>query len=173
MRTTLSLASLALCALTAGVEAADTRVDWVDIVQCQGADGTAEFRDRCPAGMQRLGERRIRTTNPVVATVEAAAKSNPVTLYVVPECDACDLVRNRLKARELPYTEKDVQDDPVSQEELKAASGGLTVPALVVGGEVVRGYSSDAVDSALDAAGYPPATPAPVAEPAATTAATP
>jgi len=86
---------------------------------------------------------------------QLAAAVNPVTLYSVPVCDACDLVRNILDKNEVPYTEKTATEDVEVQQELIAKSGQLSVPVLVVGDKVVHGYSSNTIRDQLANAGYP------------------
>ena len=88
-------------------------------------------------------------------TAAEVAADNPVFLYTVPNCDACDLVRNLLSTRGIPVNEKNVEDNSANQDELKAKTGGMSVPALVVGGSALSGYNRSAIDAALKQAGYP------------------
>jgi glutaredoxin len=131
-------------------------VSAVTVVECVDADGNTSFRDQCPPGSSQKGKKEISglggNDGPDLSAVAAA---NPITLYTVPDCDACDLTRNALSGRDLPFTEKNVQDNAEMQEELKTATGGLTVPGIVIGDKVLTGYSRDAIDSALNGAGYP------------------
>jgi glutaredoxin len=127
----------------------------VTVLECVDADGTSSFRDKCPPGTTKKGEKQLLGVGGDDApSIDELATTNPITLFSVPNCDACDLVRSRLDSRKLPYTEKNVQDDAALQEEMKAATGGLTVPAVTIGSKVLTGYSADALDGALDAAGY-------------------
>jgi glutaredoxin len=84
-----------------------------------------------------------------------AARNFPVTLYTSPSCkEYCSAARALLNKRGVPFTEVQVADD-ASRQELKAASGGDTVPTLVVGRSVHRGYSPDSYSALLDSARYP------------------
>ena len=134
----------------------------VKVVECVDADGNSSFRDKCPPGMTKKGEKRLFGVGGPgdEPSIEELAAAHPITLYAVPDCDACDLVRRRLDSRDLPYTEKNVQDSAELQDEMKAVTGALTVPAVVVGSKILSGYSSDALDAALETAGYPAAAPA-------------
>lgn len=127
------------------------------VVGCEDDDNPdATFRDRCPAGVKTVREHSIRVIRmPDPPAIDEIAAANPITLYTVPQCDACDLVRNMLTTNGLPFSEKDVQDNGEMQEELRAASGGLTVPATVIGTTVSTGYSRSALEAALVQAGYP------------------
>lgn len=83
-----------------------------------------------------------------------AVNKYPVTLFSIPVCDACDLVRNMLQRHGVPFTEKDANDDPAVQNELIKLSGQLSVPLLSVGKKVIYGYNSVAIENELDKAGY-------------------
>lgn len=87
--------------------------------------------------------------------IRQAASQNPIVLYSVPECDGCDLVRNYLNKRQLPFEEKDVEKDADLQKELIEVAGRLQVPALRVGPEVVKGYSRSLLNDVIGKAGYP------------------
>lgn len=84
-----------------------------------------------------------------------AIERNPVTLYSIPECDACDLVRLFLEKHAVPFAEKDIQGNLSFQQELQSASGQLTVPTILVGSDVVDGYSRSGIRKALTDNGYP------------------
>jgi len=84
-----------------------------------------------------------------------AVRNFPVTLYTAPSCtEYCVAARALLNKRGVPFTEVQVADD-ASRQELKAASGGDTVPTLVVGHSVHSGYSPDSYSALLDSARYP------------------
>ena len=87
------------------------------------------------------------------AVIDAVTKY-PITLFSVPVCDACDLVRNILQRHDLPFTEKDANNDPAIQNELIKLSGQLSVPLLSVGKKVIYGYNSLAIENELTKAGY-------------------
>lgn len=80
--------------------------------------------------------------------------SYPITLYTTPGCEACAEARKLLNARGLPFKEVSVTDDPQLQE-LKKVVGSTSVPALIVGSTVQRGYEPGLYHGLLDAAGYP------------------
>jgi len=84
-----------------------------------------------------------------------AIERNPVTLYSIPQCDACDLVRLFLENHSVPFAEKDIQGNLSSQQELQSVSGQLTVPTILVGSDVVDGYSRSGIRKALTDNGYP------------------
>lgn len=89
--------------------------------------------------------------------VSLAAKNFPVKLYTAPNCrDSCDMARNALNKRGVPFTEVSVRDQ-ATNEELKSVVGASEVPALVVGRTVQKGFEQGSYDALLDSAGYPKA----------------
>jgi len=144
----LTLAIL-FCGLSAGAPART-------VVECVDPDGDMSIRDFCPPDYFQKAEKHVRgLLGPRGPSIAAAAAANPIALYTVPDCDACDLARNALQTRNIPYAEIDVQDDSEKQEAMRAKTGNLTVPAILIGERVLSGYSRDAIDGALIEAGYP------------------
>lgn len=87
--------------------------------------------------------------------LKEAARNYPVVLYSAPECKpGCDVVRELLSKRGVPYREVSVKDAETSSQ-LKKATGDDKVPALTVGTLTYAGYDVDSLNSALDTAGYP------------------
>ena len=144
----------------------------VTVVECVDAGGNTSFRDKCPPGTTKAGHKVLLGVSPTKAkSTREITTDNPVVLYSVTNCDACDLVRNALSTRSTPFNEKNVQDDAASQNELKSKTGNLTVPSVLIGATVLTGYNRSALDSALSQAGYPrpdaaavPGTPPPEAQ---------
>lgn len=141
----------------------------VTVVECADSDGHSSFRDKCPPGTTKTGDKKLIgvSSNKTKTAAEIAADS-PNFLYTVTNCDACDLVRNALSKRGVPINEKNVEDNTANQDEMKAKIGNMTVPALVIGSTVLTGYNRSAIDGALNQAGYPvPAAAAATSTPAA------
>ncbi|MEY2632806.1 MAG: hypothetical protein RIR00_1460 [Pseudomonadota bacterium] len=90
-------------------------------------------------------------------TLRIAAKRHPVVLYTGAECiTECQMARDLLKKRGVPFTEKPMQ----SQEdlnELRNLAGDAFVPSLKVGKEFCRGFIAATYQTLLDKAGYPSA----------------
>ena len=130
----------------------------VTVVECVDGDGKTSFRDTCPPGMsvqstRQFGRERNDDEKP---SVEEVAREHPVVLYAAPNCDACDLVRNQLQSRNVPFDEKDPSDDLDIQAEVATLTGGpITVPTIAVGAMKFTGYHRNELNSALDQAGYP------------------
>jgi glutaredoxin len=126
---------------------------WVD------DQGKVHYSDTPPPASAKSSQKKNLKGNAVGAQqsyeLTQAMKESPVTLYTHPDCkDACQLARGVLNQRGIPFTEVQTVD-PQGLEKLKALSGGITVPVMVVGGLVEKSVSESAYNSALDVAGYP------------------
>jgi len=149
------LVLLAAAAAVCGVAQAQ-QYRWVD------QNGKTQFGDTPPPP----GAKDVRRTNvtsakpaPAQQPFELARlqKDFPVTLYTSPPCkEGCELARDALGKRGVPFKEVQVFD-PDTNDELKRVSGGLDVPTLLVGRSVQRGFEQGAFDALLDSAGYPKA----------------
>ena len=87
--------------------------------------------------------------------LNTAVQASPVSLYSIPACDACDLVRLFLDNNAVPYAEKNIRGNETLQQELKEISGELTVPTVVIGDKVIDGYSKSALRETLIDKNYP------------------
>lgn len=101
---------------------------------------------------------------------QLAAKNYPVTLYTSPECaEPCKEARDLLAKRGVPHRAVEVSDQKTF-DELKRATGSNSVPVMLVGTAMEKGFEESRYHAALDAAGYPRegpplAAPAPAAAP--------
>jgi glutaredoxin len=83
-------------------------------------------------------------------------KQYPIKLFTTPDCEGCDLARKLLNARGLPFDEVSVTTQQ-QLTELKEQAGTGSVPAMIVGSTVQKGFEETAYNKLLDAAGYPKA----------------
>lgn len=113
--------------------------------------GAKEVRVRGAAG-SAAGTPQAAGSEPYA--IQIARKNYPVTLYSTPGCEACDEARKLLNARGVPFKEVSVNDEK-QLEELKTAVGSNSVPSVIVGGTVQKGFEEGAYHRILDAAGYP------------------
>ncbi len=76
-----------------------------------------------------------------------------VIMYMTRWCGFCVRTKRYLDAREIPYTEVDVDDHPEFDERIMRASGGSrTLPTLEIGGALLVNPSPAAIEAALAAA---------------------
>jgi glutaredoxin len=89
--------------------------------------------------------------------LQQAARNFPVTIYTSKECgEPCKQGLAYLKKRGVPYTEKVVAKQG-EIEELTKLAGAPSVPVMVVGVAIQKGYGEQSWSEALDTAGYPKA----------------
>ncbi len=127
-----------------------------------GPDGSVTYTDRPPVASNVKVTPLGRSGAPVPAApastlpaeLRAVAQRHPVTLYTSNNCQPCDSGRRLLQQRGVPYTEKRVTTDEDAQA-LERIVGGLTVPAVTIGAQPLRGFAEADWISFLDAAGYP------------------
>lgn len=128
---------------------------WVD------KDGNVSYHDRPPPSAEgyRVESRDFKLGGGSgQATSAAAGKASeqfPVVVYTVPQCSSCDLARAYLDRRKVPFADKDVAKDVSLQKELVDKTGSLTVPTIMVGEKIMKGYMESLLAGELDAAGYP------------------
>jgi len=124
----------------------------VTIVECEDSLGERSFQASCPPGSTQINARVIHAgSNSDVSTDNSSINA---TLYVVPECDPCEDVREFLQSRNVRVTVKDVSFEQVMQEELQALTGTLRAPVVVIGETIISGYKRSDLLAALVAAGY-------------------
>ena len=146
-----------------------TQVYAVKILECVDEAGNKTFQDRCPPGTTQAGEKKFYTGKEPTASEN---KSVAVTFYSIPECDACDLVRNLLDKYGASITEKNVKTDVGLQKELQektGAQGTLSVPTVIIGDQVIIGYKKQDIINSLETTGLEDQQPGEEAETAEAT----
>jgi glutaredoxin len=87
--------------------------------------------------------------------LDRAIQYSPVTMYAIKKCKPCDQAREQLNKRKIPFTEKDPTSDKALYKEFQDLGGANVVPVIKVGDAVVNEYTSQALEDALNSAGYP------------------
>ena len=105
---------------------------------------------------ERIARAAVLANRPGARTAakEPAAKSNEVIVYGTSWCAFCKKARAFLKARGVPFIDKDVEKDKAAVEELtqKAMAARVRpdgVPVLDVKGTLILGYDEQAIVRAL------------------------
>ncbi len=128
-------------------------------------DGNVTYQDQPPPGEATvIQDDTLDATSPASGAAansaqQSAAEANPVTLYSVPICNTCDLVRMVLELNKVPFQEKNADRSQEVQQELEAKAGQLTVPILVIGEKVLTGFNRPEIMQELQIAGYTLAQP--------------
>ncbi len=84
-------------------------------------------------------------------------KNVQVIIYGASWCGPCHMAQDHLKKKHVPFTFKDVDQDPGAQSEMSAKlskTGGRagSIPVIDVGGRIMVGYDERALDQALERA---------------------
>ena len=127
---------------------------WVD------AEGNVTYHDRPPPdeASYRVESKDFRVGGRPTAQSDELGdvlEKYPVVLYTTPQCTSCDMARAYLDKRKVPFTDKNVEGDQELLKELKEKTGALTVPTIMIGSKVMKGYLESLLEGELDAAGYP------------------
>ena len=146
------VAGILICAAIAPAAAQMYR--WTD------EKGSVHFTDTAPPPGARNVQKRAGSSGggdapaAVPYILQQPMKDFPVTLYTAANCDACAPARQLLNTRGVPFKEIRVTTNE-DIEQLNRAVGSNSVPSLLVGPTVIRGYEEGAFQRALDVAGYP------------------
>lgn len=159
---TIAIVMFACAAGTAGAQL----YKWVD------KDGKVTYSDVPPpkeakdVRQKGFGD-NVTPSDDLPFSVKDAMKRNPVTLYANACGEPCDKARALLAARGVPFTDRNPETDQSAKDALQEAAGGLSVPTLVIGGRVIKGFADSEWQDALTSSGYPRTNPGIRAKPAA------
>lgn len=70
---------------------------------------------------------------------------NEITVYTTNTCPYCVMMKNFLNDKGFPFTEVNVQQDPIAAQKLVDATGQMGVPQSNVNGHWVLGFDPNAV----------------------------
>jgi glutaredoxin 3 len=63
-----------------------------------------------------------------------------ITVYTTNWCAYCERAKRLLQARDLPYSEVNLDDDPAFRQHLLEISGRMTVPQIFIAGKPIGGF---------------------------------
>ncbi len=72
-----------------------------------------------------------------------------VEIYSTPVCHYCGLAKEFFKEHNIAYTEYNVAADADKRKEMVEKTGQLGVPVIAIDGDLMVGYSEEALASAL------------------------
>lgn len=124
----------------------------VKVVECEDIEGNKSFQKSCPPGFSQVNEKKINTggsKDKIEYTSNFKVKKS-ATLYVIPDCDTCEEVREFLRDNEVSITEIDVSNDYNLQTELEEIAGSLRVPVTIIDEKIIHGYKRSEFNAALD-----------------------
>jgi glutaredoxin len=122
-----------------------------------GPDGKVTYTDKPPTPQDirpSKGTAAPAGANGLPLETRQAMQKYPVTLYATKSCTGCDQARQLLRQRGVPFSEYSLSTD-ADYMALQARFGGTTLPVITIGSQPMKGYSTNDLQSYLDAAGYP------------------
>ncbi len=143
---------IAVAALAGSTAQAEKLYKWI------GKDGKISYQDKPPPADSGVVQEKnlygsARGTSDPGAS--EATQKFPVILYSTTKCSPCDQARAYLKKRKVPFAEKNVSNNQPLQKEMIEKIGELSVPTIMIGSKVMKGYIESLLEGELDQAGYP------------------
>jgi glutaredoxin len=119
--------------------------------------GNVTYKDTPPTDENiKYKEKDISGGNTVEGSgADEAAEKFPVVMYSTPSCSPCNAAKAYLQSRGVPFQDKNVEGNGDLQQELKKKAGEISVPTILIGSKVMKGYVQSLLAGELDAAGYP------------------
>ncbi|KRG14744.1 glutaredoxin family protein [Lederbergia galactosidilytica] len=75
---------------------------------------------------------------------------NQITVYTTSTCPYCDMMKNFLKEKEIPFKEVNIQQDPIAANRLVQTTGQMGVPQTEINGQWVLGFDPNRVMQLLN-----------------------
>lgn len=128
-----------------------------------GPDGRVTYTDRPPTSQAAQPVRKGSADAPGATLpyeLQQLVQRHPVTLFTSKECAPCEIGRQLLRSRGVPYSEKTV-DTPEDIRAFREREGSDQLPTLRIGKQQLVGLQQSEWNSYLDAAGYPQASALP------------
>lgn len=72
-----------------------------------------------------------------------------VTIYSTPTCHFCQMTKEYLAERNIPYTEHNVANDLEKRQEMIDKSGQMGVPVILIDEELIVGFDKNRLDELL------------------------
>jgi glutaredoxin len=129
-----------------------------------GADGSVTYSDRPPPSDAKVATTaKVGVAGAGVAqgldelpfAVKQVAAKYPVVLYSAPDCGPCATAKIHLAKRGVPFSEKQVRNAADATAFKSLGFSELSFPAISIGAQKQNGFEAGALDTLLDAAGYP------------------
>jgi len=110
-------------------------------------------RMESPAAGRPAAGAASRAENPRPSSTSGAASRNreypAVAVYGTSWCPACRRARDYFRSAGIPFDDYDVEKDTDARARMDRLGGGSGVPAIVIGGQVFRGFSQEWCERAL------------------------
>lgn len=127
----------------------------------QGEDGGIVYSDLPPPPGVRLiteknGQPVRDSSGPILPyAIKSVSDKYPVTLYTTADCQPCNLARQMLNERGIPFAERTIASAADVDAYKALGFPDANLPGLGVGSERATGFETHAWNRLLDTAGYP------------------
>lgn len=144
--------------LGAAQGATDPAQVWVLDLSRQGpAKARSMAREEWENQGKALRQARVDAARPRPVPPPAQIAENGISavIYGASWCKPCHMAEEYLKTKGVHVTKKDIEEDPSASAEMRqklasAGLGGASIPVLDIGGTILVGFSTTAVDRALE-----------------------
>ncbi len=124
---------------------------WVD------ENGNISYQDSPPPeGSTLIKEEEITPKSPPASEQSQSTvvfRQQPVIVYTIPNCPACDSLLEQLQGWNIPVSEQSLQDRAV-QARILQESDSLSAPTLYIGDNIISNQSEENLKSELQNSGY-------------------
>lgn len=72
-----------------------------------------------------------------------------VKIYSTPTCTYCKQTKAFFKEKGIEYEDVDVSENKEQASEMMKISGSMSVPVIVIDGEVIKGFDQEKLEEAL------------------------
>jgi len=121
---------------------------WVD------ENGNISYQDSPPPeGSNIIKKEALEVSSNSSNTSEDESGPNTLVIYTIDDCEACSLLKTRLNALQVPFTEQSLQD-PQVQARILELNDSLTAPTLFIGDKIITDVSRGNLVTELQQAGY-------------------
>ena len=128
----------------------------VTIQECVDENNQKTYQKTCPPGSSSVNSLKLKTGKPSKPKAQEPSDVE-ITIYTVPKCDSCAVMRNVLEIYGANFTEVNIENNVELQNELNekiGAGGSLKVPTVIFGEKQIVGLNKASLISELEAAGY-------------------
>jgi len=87
--------------------------------------------------------------NDTIDTATNTKTNKKVTIYSADWCAFCHAAKEYLTAKGIPFTEKNVEEDPAFAKESVEKSGQMGIPVLDIDGQIIIGFDRPKINAAL------------------------
>lgn len=82
-------------------------------------------------------------------TIKLRRGMKDVQLYSTPTCHFCQMTKEFLKEKGIPFTNYDVSADAIRRQEMIEMTGQMGVPVIKIGEDIMIGFDRDKIATKL------------------------